>query len=99
MFNFFNDLSIRYKLISTFSLFAVLVGIFVFIFFPHQQKKQILERVIENSMTITDVADKFRRCCEYSINPITKENQDRVIEIIESLEEEQDTGNIVSLLA
>ena len=52
MLNFFNNLSIRYKLISTFRLFAVLVGIFIFIFFPQQQKKQVLNRVMENSLTI-----------------------------------------------
>lgn len=51
--NFFNNLSIRYKLISTFSLFAVLTGIFVFIFFPLQHKKQILKQVTEHSLTIT----------------------------------------------
>ena len=66
MLNFFNNLSIRYKLISTFSLFAVLVGIFVFIFFPHQQKKQILNRVIENSMTITQItADNVKASLEF----------------------------------
>jgi PAS domain S-box-containing protein len=66
MLNFFNNLSIRYKLISTFSLFAVLAGIFVFIFFPYQQKKQILNHVIENSMTITRMtADNVAASLEF----------------------------------
>jgi len=47
-----NDLSIRYKLIGAFSIFAVISGIFVFTFFPYQQKQQIFKRVEENSLTI-----------------------------------------------
>jgi PAS domain S-box-containing protein len=66
MRNFYNNLSIRYKLISVFSLFAVLSGVFVFIFFPHQQKQQILKRVIENSMTITRMtADNVAASLEF----------------------------------
>jgi len=53
MLNYFNNLSIRYKLISAFSIFAVLSGMFVFIFFPYQQKQQILNQARKNSIAIS----------------------------------------------
>ena len=53
MLNFFNNLSIRYKLISAFSIFAVSSGIFVFIFFPYQQKQQLLSQAKANSIAIS----------------------------------------------
>ena len=72
--NFFNNLSIRYKLISTFSLFAVLAGIFVFIFFPLQHKKQILKQVTEHSLTITKMtADNVAASIEFEDRTTAKE--------------------------
>ena len=66
MLNFFNNLSIRYKLISTMSLFAVMAGLFVFIFFPHQQREQILKGVTKNSMTIARMtADNVAASLEF----------------------------------
>jgi signal transduction histidine kinase len=53
MLNYFNNLSIRYKLVSAFSIFAVLSGMFVFIFFPYQQKQQILSQARTNSIAIS----------------------------------------------
>jgi len=52
MLNYFNNLSIRYKLVTAFSIFAVLSGLFVFIFFPYQQKQQILDQARTNSIAI-----------------------------------------------
>ena len=66
MLNFINNLSIRYKLIGAFSIFAVLSGIFVFTFFPYQQKQQIFKRVEENSMTIAKMtADNVATSLEF----------------------------------
>jgi len=52
MLDFFNNLHIRYKLISTFSLFGVLIGLFIFFFFPYHQEKQILHQARSNSLAI-----------------------------------------------
>ena len=61
-----NDLSIRYKLIGAFSIFAVISGIFVFTFFPYQQKQQIFKRVEENSLTIAKMtADNAATSLEF----------------------------------
>jgi len=74
MLTFFNDLSIRDKLISAFSLFAVLAGIFVFIFFPFQQKKQLLKQVTEHSKTITKMtADNVAASIEFEDKQTAKE--------------------------
>jgi 2-methylcitrate dehydratase PrpD len=53
----------------------------------------------ENPMTFADVAMKFKRCCEYSIRPIPEENQNKVIKLIEGLEQVTDVGQIARLLA
>jgi len=53
MLNYFNNLSIRYKLVSAFNIFTVLSGMFVFIFFPYQQKQQILSQARTNSIAIS----------------------------------------------
>jgi len=52
----------------------------------------------EKPMSLTDVADKFRYCCEYSVKPIPREKQNRVIEMIEGLEKVKDAGSIIRLL-
>ena len=66
MLNFINNLSIRYKLIGAFSIFAVMSGIFVFMFFPYQQKQQIFKRVEENSLTIAKMtADNVAASLEF----------------------------------
>ncbi len=66
MLNLFNNLSIRYKLISTFSLFAVLIALFVFFFFPYQQRKQILNQAIDNSLAISKMtADNLAASLEF----------------------------------
>lgn len=53
----------------------------------------------ENPMSFADVAAKFRHCCDYSIKPISKENQDKVIQMVERLEEVSDVSQIVRLIA
>ena len=52
----------------------------------------------EKPISLINVADKFRHCCEYSVKPIPREKQDRVIEMIEGLEKVKDTGSIIRLL-
>jgi 2-methylcitrate dehydratase PrpD len=53
---------------------------------------------VGNPMNLADVASKFKYCCQYSANPISTSNQDRVIQMIERLEEIEDVGQIVRLL-
>ena len=53
----------------------------------------------EDTMTFADVATKFRHCCEYSVKPISRANQNKVIRMVEVLEELTDVGQIVHLLA
>jgi len=90
MLNFFNNLSIRYKLISAFSLFAVASGIFVFIFFPYQQKQQLLSQARANSIAISKMtADNLAvslafgdKATAKEVITILKENKDLVFALI-----------------
>ena len=50
-------------------------------------------------MSFSDVASKFKYCCQYSANPIPASHQDTVIQMVERLEENKDVGQIVHLLA
>jgi 2-methylcitrate dehydratase PrpD len=52
----------------------------------------------EDPMTFADVATKFRHCCEYSVKSISRANQDKVIQMVEGLEELTDVSQIVRLL-
>jgi len=52
----------------------------------------------ENPMSLDDVVKKFRYCCNYSARPIPQENQDKVIEMIEHLEDVVDVSDIACLL-
>ena len=52
----------------------------------------------ENPMSFDDVVKKFRYCCNYSARPIPQENQDKVIEMIEHLEDVVDVSEIACLL-
>ena len=87
---FFNNMSIRYKLICTFSLFALLVGIFVFLFFPYRQKIQILKQVEENTIAIsTMTADNLAASLKFGdkataleVITILKANKDFMFSIV-----------------
>ena len=52
----------------------------------------------ENPMSFDDVVKKFRYCCNYSARPIPPDNQDKVIEMVEHLEDVVDVGEIARLL-
>jgi 2-methylcitrate dehydratase PrpD len=52
----------------------------------------------ENPMSLDNVATKFRYCCQYSVKPIPKENQDKVIQMVKGLERVSDVSQIVRLL-
>jgi len=49
-------------------------------------------------MSFDNVAKKFRYCCHYSARPIPQENQKKVIEMVEHLEDIADVGEIARLL-
>jgi 2-methylcitrate dehydratase PrpD len=51
-----------------------------------------------NPMNFADVVAKFKECCRYSANPISAENQDKVIKMVEGLEKVKDAGRIARLL-
>jgi 2-methylcitrate dehydratase PrpD len=53
---------------------------------------------VGNPMKQADVISKFKYCCGYSVNPISTENQDKVIQMITELEKIDDVGGIVRLL-
>ena len=52
----------------------------------------------ENPMSFDDVVKKFRYCCGYSASPIPQEDQEKVIEIVEHLEDIADVSEIACLL-
>jgi signal transduction histidine kinase len=90
MFSFFNNISIKHKLIFTFSFFALLVGLFVFFFFPYQQKKQILRQATEKSIAITKMtADNMTASLEFmdtatarDVLNVLKDNEDFVFVVV-----------------
>ncbi len=90
MFNFFDNISIKHKLIFTFSFFALLVGLFVFFFFPYQQKKQILRQATEKSIAITKMtADNLAASLEFmdtatanEVLNVLKDNEDFVFVVV-----------------
>ena len=53
---------------------------------------------VGNPMSFSDVASKFKYCCQYSSNPIPASHQNTVIQMVERLEEIKDVGQIVRLL-
>ena len=53
----------------------------------------------ENPMSLADIEEKFKHCCQYSIRPIPQKNQDEIIQMIREIEEVRDVSQIVSLLA
>jgi len=91
MLNFFTNISIRYKLIVTFSSFAELVGLFVFFFFPYQQRKQILNQAKGNAWAISKMtADNLATSLEfwdyttaYEVLNVLKEKEDFEFAIIQ----------------
>jgi 2-methylcitrate dehydratase PrpD len=52
----------------------------------------------ENPMSLADMEEKFKHCCQYSIRPIPGKNQDEIIQMIREIEEVRDVSRIVSLL-
>jgi 2-methylcitrate dehydratase PrpD len=53
---------------------------------------------VGNPMSFSDVASKFKYCCQYSANPIPASHQDAVIQMVEGLEKNKDVSQIVRLL-
>ncbi len=53
---------------------------------------------VGNPMSLSDVIEKFRYCCGYSVYPIPPKNQAEVIGMIEGLEKVKDIGRIARLL-
>lgn len=45
-----------------------------------------------------DVIDKFRDCCAHAIKPVSQENVDKVIDMVDRLEEVADVGEFIRLL-
>jgi len=100
MFSFFDNISIKYKLIITLSYFALLVGLFVFFFFPYQQKKQILRQATEKSIAITKMtADNLAASLEFmdtatakEVLNVLKDNEDFVFVVVNDAEGKQFTS-------
>jgi 2-methylcitrate dehydratase PrpD len=53
----------------------------------------------ENPMSFDDVAAKYKHCCEYAIKSIPLERQDKVIMMVEDLENIDEVAQIIHLLA
>ncbi|MFC1908403.1 MmgE/PrpD family protein [Chloroflexota bacterium] len=52
----------------------------------------------KSPMSFDDIVKKFRYCCSYPAKSVSKENQDKVVQMIERLEDVTDVGQIASLL-
>jgi 2-methylcitrate dehydratase PrpD len=53
----------------------------------------------DNPLNFSDIETKFRQCCEYSVKPISEENQNSIIKMVAGLEEVSDVAQIVRLQA
>ncbi len=53
----------------------------------------------KNAANFEFIAQKFTNCCAYSIKPISEESQNKVISMIENLENMDDVGRIVPPIA
>lgn len=51
-----------------------------------------------NPLSMADVAKKLRSCASYAVKPISKEKLDQVVQMVESLENVTDVGQIIRLL-
>ncbi|HEX2965835.1 MAG TPA: MmgE/PrpD family protein [Syntrophorhabdaceae bacterium] len=52
-----------------------------------------------NPVTFEFIARKFKSCCEYSVKPISEQNQEAVIDIIRNIENVDDVGQIGPLVS
>ena len=95
MLSILKNFSIRYKLISAFSLFAVLTGLFVFIFFPYQQRKQMLQQAMESSMVVSKMAaDNLAASVSFEdkatareVLQVLKENEDLIFALVKNADD------------
>jgi len=53
----------------------------------------------EELLSYDDLVRKFKHCCEYSIKPISEVNQEKIIKMVEDLENSSDVSQIVPLMA
>ena len=53
----------------------------------------------EKPMTWDDVVNKFRDCLSYAAKPVPRDNVEKVIDMVNKLEDVEDVGQIVRLLA
>jgi 2-methylcitrate dehydratase PrpD len=53
----------------------------------------------ENPISFAYLAEKFRHCCEYSVNPIDGKNREKIIKLTGEIESVEDVSQIIRLLA
>jgi 2-methylcitrate dehydratase PrpD len=53
---------------------------------------------LNDPMSFSDVVVKFKDCCKHSAQPISKEYQEKVVAMVDGLENIRDIGQITSLL-
>lgn len=53
----------------------------------------------QNPMTLEECIDKFRKCLNFSVKPLPKENTEEVIAMVKGLEDVSDIARIARLLA
>ena len=52
----------------------------------------------EDPMSFDDIVKKFRYCCSFANKPVSGENQEKVVQMIEHLEDVTDVSQIANLL-
>ena len=50
-------------------------------------------------MSWEDLIEKFRDCVSYSVKPLSKEKVDKIINMVDKLEEVDDVSNLIKLVA
>lgn len=65
----------------------------------YSQRIEVVRGNPMNPVSITEVAEKFRTCAAFSAKPISKENLEQTIELVDKLENVQDISSITMLLS
>jgi 2-methylcitrate dehydratase PrpD len=53
----------------------------------------------KNPLAYEDIVNKFRDCLSYAAKPVARDNVEKVIDMVRKLEDVEDVGQIINLLA
>lgn len=54
---------------------------------------------VENPLSKEDLIEKFRDCASYSVKPLSKKSVDKVIDMVDKLDEVRDVRNLIEIVS